>query len=542
MVGEGLDLQAGDAAVLVGAELDVDVVVAGERVGLQVLGAVLDPLDGLPDGERGDDREDIARIDRHLAAEAATDVVRLDPDVLLRQAAHEREHRPNGVRRLARHVQRHLAADGVPVRDAAAGLDRRDVDARDVDVLGDAHLGLGDRGVRPGPIARFPVPDVVVGLVGAAVGPQHERIRLQRLEGIDDDRQRLVVDVDRRDAVGGDVLGRRHDRGDFLGLVHDGRRRQHHLLVAREGRHPVEPGLLEVGARDHGQDARDLERLGRIDALDRRVGVGAANDVQPELAGQVDVVDVLAHAADEARVLLALDGMAHAADLGGGVGLCLVVIVATPRSGRGRFGRDCLSFGGLSGHDRGALARAERARRLLDGLDDVHVAGAATEVAADALPDLVLRRIGVLPEQPGRLHDHARRAEAALEAVLVPEGLLEWMEVRAPRHPLDGLDAAPVGLDREHRARLGALAVDVDRAGAAVARVAADVRAGQPEVVAQQVDEQEARLDVRLVDLAVDGDLDVLGGHRELLAAYAPARATARAERPDGELATMASL
>ena len=41
-------------------------------------------------------------------------------------------------------------------------------------------------------------------------------------------------------------------------------------------------------------DARDLERLGRVDALDRRVGVRAADDVQPELARQVDVVDVLA--------------------------------------------------------------------------------------------------------------------------------------------------------------------------------------------------------------------------------------------------------
>ena len=61
---------------------------------------------------------------------------------------------------------------------------------------------------------------------------------------------------------------------------------------------------------------------------------------------------------------------------------------------------------------------------------------------------------------------------------------------------------------------LALCAVDVDGARAAIARVAADVRAGQPEVVAQEVDEQEARLDVRLVGLAVDGDGDVLGAHR----------------------------
>ena len=234
------------------------------------------------------------------------------------QAAHEGQHGPDGVRRLARHVQGHLAADGVPVRDAAAGLDRGDVDARDVDVLGDAHLGLGHRGIGPGSIAGLPVPDVVVGLVLAPVRAQDERARLHRLVRVDDDRERLVVDGDRGDAVGGDVLGRRDDRGDLLGLVHDGRGRQHHLLVAREGRHPVEPGLLEVGAGDDREDARDLERLGRVDALDGRVGVRAAHDVQPQLAGQVEVVDVLARATDEAGVFLALDGMAHATDLGAG--------------------------------------------------------------------------------------------------------------------------------------------------------------------------------------------------------------------------------
>ncbi len=84
VVGERLDLEAGDLAVLRGRQLGMDVVVAGERVGLQVLRAVLDPLDRLADGQAGDDREDVARVDRHLAAEPAADVVGHDPDVLLR--------------------------------------------------------------------------------------------------------------------------------------------------------------------------------------------------------------------------------------------------------------------------------------------------------------------------------------------------------------------------------------------------------------------------------------------------------------------------
>ena len=55
-----------------------------------------------------------------------------------------------------------------------------------------------------------------------------------------------------------------------------------------------------------------------------------------------------------------------------------------------------------------------------------------------------------------------------------------------------------VGLDREDRAGLRAAAVDEDGAGAALARVAADVRAGEAQVLAQEVDEQQARVDVRL--------------------------------------------
>ena len=47
VVGDRLDLEAGDLAVLGRRQLGVDVVVAGERVRLEVLRAILDPLDRL---------------------------------------------------------------------------------------------------------------------------------------------------------------------------------------------------------------------------------------------------------------------------------------------------------------------------------------------------------------------------------------------------------------------------------------------------------------------------------------------------------------
>src|SRR6185503_5999831 len=119
-------------------------------------------------------------------------------------------------------------------------------------------------------------------------------------------------------------------------------------------------------------------------------------------ARQVDVVDVLAPAADEPRVLLALDRVAHAPDLGTGAGLRFGGHLVTPRStGRDRRAAG-LGFGG----------GAHLGRGLLDRLHDVHVARTAAQVAADPPADLLRGGIGVLAQEPGGLHDHARGAEA----------------------------------------------------------------------------------------------------------------------------------
>ena len=56
--------------------------------------------------------------------------------------------------------------------------------------------------------------------------------------------------------------------------------------------------------------------------------------------------------------------------------------------------------------------------------------------------------------------------------------------------PLDGGDLLAVDGDREHQAGAHRPAVEQHRAGAAHAVLAADVGAGQPEVVAERVGEQ----------------------------------------------------
>src|ERR1700751_1619127 len=79
---------------------------------------------------------------------------------------------------------------------------------------------------------------------------------------------------------------------------------------------------------------------------------------------------------------------------------------------------------------------AHRLGSRLDGLDDVHVARAAAEVALQTPANLVFGRVGVLLEQVRRGDDEAGRAVAALQSVLVPEGLLDRMQLIAAGHAL----------------------------------------------------------------------------------------------------------
>ena len=65
-----------------------------------------------------------------------------------------------------------------------------------------------------------------------------------------------------------------------------------------------------------------------------------------------------------------------------------------------------------------------------------------------------------------------------------------------------------LGLDGKDGAGLHRLAVDMDDAGAALAGVAADMGAGHAEMLAQELDQQRARLDLAGDGLAVDGHGD----------------------------------
>src|SRR5438105_3663568 len=132
---------------------------------------------------------------------------------------------------------------------------------------------------------------------------------------------------------------------------------------------------------------------------------------------------------------------------------------------------------------------------FLDGVDDRLVAGAAAVVARDMRANFVPARFATAAHEVLGGEQHAGRTEAALERVALVEGALQALELLRVGEALDRLDGAAVGLHGEHQAAAHDVAVHAHGAGAAYAVLAAEVRAGEAELLAQEIDEMQARLD-----------------------------------------------
>ena len=141
---------------VLGADLRVHDVVAGEARRHQVLRAVLDPLDRHARDDRPGDRAHIARVHRNLVTEAAADVLAANPDHVLGESGDVRVDRAVSVRRLVAVVDVELAGLRVEVGDHPAGLERRRMTARIDDVAGDDRVGLGEGAVGRRLVAGLP--------------------------------------------------------------------------------------------------------------------------------------------------------------------------------------------------------------------------------------------------------------------------------------------------------------------------------------------------------------------------------------------------
>ena len=242
----------------------------------------------------------------------------------------------------------------------------------------------------------------------------------------------------------------------------------------------------EVGAAVGGDDAGQLERGRHVDADDLGVRHRAAQDGHVQQARQRDVVGPVGLAGDQLGVLLA----------------------ARPRRARRRRTAEAL---GACRRDRrrhwsvmrascvgcrAGTSPAAGPRRAAGGRrappDDVLVAGAAAEVALEAVADLVLASgCGCSLQQVDRRHDHAGGAVAALQRRAARGRPAARVRCHSPswrRGPGSVVTSLPSAWTASTEQLFTLSPSSVDRAGAAVRGVAADRGADQAEAVAQVVD------------------------------------------------------
>ena len=153
------------------------------------------------------------------------------------------------------------------------------------------------------------------------------------------------------------------------------------------------------------------------------------------------------------------------------------------------------------------LFAAEHRSGKRDALDNLFVAGAAADVAADGVLDLLLGGLGVLGDERRTRHDHAGDAKAALHGAHGAKGVHKGL-AHVLGQALDGHDVAAGGKSGGQHAGLHSRTVHVDGAGTARALGAAVLGGVNVQVVAQ-VAQQRFVLGRRALD-AVNGKSEFL--------------------------------
>ena len=174
---------------------------------------------------------------------------------------------------------------------------------------------------------------------------------------------------------------------------------------------------VEVLVGVDGVDAVDVERAGDVDVDDPRVRVVGADERRVR-GVRLEVVGVAALADEQPVVLAPLDALAE-------------------QSRR--------------------HAPPSHRRRRPHGAHDPDVAGAAAQLAAERLADLLVGHVAGVAVEARRGHQEARRAEAALQRVVLagtPAGARDRRAVGLGE-ALDVRTSRAGGLDREARGTTG---------------------------------------------------------------------------------------
>jgi hypothetical protein len=240
------------------------------------------------------------------------------------------------MRVLACRIERVFVCRAVELADRGARLHRVRhepvVDQVELDDLG----SLGDRGIGRRHVSQMPV---VAQIAGRLLRPHLRRTGFQRLVGIDDGRFDCVVEID--------VLGRvaglsqtlaNDDRDRIADMAHPSLRehRVRRLLHRRAVLRIHEPAAwqapdargFEILAGEDRDHPGGRSRGARIDAVDPRIGVRAAQNKGVELTRPVDVVGIGSLSGQEPIILAPPDRLPDCRHL-------LYSAAAAPCSGAG---------------------------------------------------------------------------------------------------------------------------------------------------------------------------------------------------------------
>src|SRR5690606_3762649 len=145
--------------------------------------------------------------------------------------------------------------------------------------------------------------------------------------------------------------------------------------------------------------------------------------------------------------------------------------------------------------------------------DDGLIAGAAAQVAGQRVGDLLPARVGVVVEQRLGDHDHAGGAVAALDGVLLEEGLLQRVQLISGVQPFEGEHLAARHVFDRQQAGEERLAVNQNGAAPTAALLAARLRRRIAELVAQQGLQRDERLHHHVDVTAIQVKANDLGSH-----------------------------
>ena len=309
------------------------------------------------------------------------------------------------------------------------------------------------------------------------------RGRVERRFRIDHVGQRLVFDLDRFGRILGQGARIRHHRHDpFAGIARHADRPADsaHLRRIEAGhqrhRSPAHSSAPVSTACTPGMASAPLASM----PTNTRIGIGAGDQRDVQHAGQRDSATKRPCAGDEAAVL---------------VGAAL----SWRCSGNG-----C----GRPFHVHRTRSRRAAAGGELDRVDDLLIAGAAAEIAAESPRGFPPRRHRDARPAMRVRDQHAGRAEAALQGVRLDRRRPGSRSIAgSSARAFDGARRGAIGLHREdeagaHRPRRRT-APCRRRRRRARSRHASPVRL---QLVAQEIEQRRARLDVDRALLAIDGE------------------------------------